>query len=105
VSRARVRLPGARDEDLPGVGVYGSGLAAFALLPLSREVADRALDTAAVAGGVAVDVERGRGARIGTPLVSVAVRTRGRGGALLVGTVAPEVLERALRELPVRRPA
>jgi hypothetical protein len=37
--------------------------------------------------------------------VSVAVRTRGRGGALLVGTVAPEVLERALRELPVRRPA
>ena len=44
-------------------------------------------------------VPRGRAVRIGTPLLSLAVRG-GRGGSvLLVGTVAPPVLERAVVEL------
>lgn len=106
--RARVTFPGSDPEDdggLPGVGLYGTGLAGFALIPLSRDLAERAVDGALSAGGVAVPVENGRGARIGTPLVSLAARTRGRGGWLLVGTVAPEALDRALLELPSRRRA
>lgn len=97
----RDRLPASADE-LPGVGLYGAGLAGFALIPVSRDIAERAVDAAAAAGGSAVPVLRGRAARVATPLISVAVRTRGRGGSLLIGTVAPEVLERALLELPGR---
>lgn len=89
---------------LPGVAVYGSGLAAFVLIPANRDIANRAVDGATAAGGVAVQVPApNRAARIATPLLTVAARTRGRGGELLIGSVAPEVLERALQELPVRR--
>ena len=60
-------------------------------------IAGRVLDGAAAAGGVPIEVPRGRAVRIGTPLLSLAVRG-GRGGSvLLVGTVAPDVLERAVR--------
>jgi len=98
--RDRVVLSGTPDAELPGVGLYGSGLAGFALIPLSREVANRALDGATAAGGTAVEVPFGRAARVATPLVSVAVVARGRSGSLLIGTVAPDVLERAILELP-----
>jgi hypothetical protein len=94
--RPRVALTG---DELPGVGVYGAGLAGFVLVPVSRGIAGRVLDGAAAAGGVAIGVPRGRAVRIGTPLLSLAVRS-GRGGSvLLVGTVEPEVLERAVVEL------
>jgi hypothetical protein len=94
--RPRVALTG---DELPGVGVYGAGLAGFVLVPVSRGIAGRVLDGAAAAGGVAIGVPRGRAVRIGTPLLSLAVRS-GRGGSvLLVGTVEPEVLERAVVEM------
>ena len=94
--RPRVALTG---DELPGVGVYGAGLAGFVLVPVSRGIAGRVLDGAAAAGGVAIGVPRGGAVRIGTPLLSLAVRS-GRGGSvLLVGTVEPEVLERAVVEL------
>ncbi len=103
--RERVTLPGGPQAQLPGVGVYGRGLSAFALVPTNRDVANRAVDAAAAAGGVSVKVASGRAARVATPLVSVAVRTRGRSGALLLGAVAPAVLDRAVAELPtLRRP-
>lgn len=102
--RARADLPGGPDAQLPGVGVYGTGLAAFALVPTSRDVADRAVDAAAAAGGVGVSVPSGRATRVTTPLLSVAVRTRGQGGSLLLGAVPPALLDRALAELPSRRP-
>ena len=73
------------------------------LVPVSRGIAGRVLDGAAAAGGVPIEVPRGRAVRIGTPLLSLAVRG-GRGGSvLLVGTVAPEVLERAVVELSEAR--
>jgi hypothetical protein len=98
--RSRVALTG---EELPGVGVYGSGPAGFVLVPVSRGIAGRVLDGATAAGGVPIQVPRGRAVRIGTPLLSLAVRG-GRGGSvLLVGTVAPEVLERAVVELSAAR--
>jgi len=94
--RPRVAITG---DELPGVGVYGAGPAGFVLVPVSRGIAGRVLDGAAAAGGVAIGVPRGRAVRIGTPLLSLAVRS-GRGGSvLLVGTVEPEVLERAVVEL------
>ena len=95
-------LPGT---PLPGVGVYGTGLAAFVLVPTSRDIAERAVDSAAAAGGVAVQVPTGRAARVSTPLLSVAVRTRGRSGSLLLGAVDPTVLDSAIAQLPGRRPA
>jgi hypothetical protein len=99
----RELVPLTGTAELPGVGLYGAGLAGFALFPVSREIADRAIDGSAVAGGVAIDVGRGRAVRLTTPLLSLAVRTRGPGGTLLVGTVAAGLLEQAVLELPGRR--
>jgi hypothetical protein len=94
--RDRVRLTG---EELPGVGVYGSGLAGFVLVPVSPGIAGRVLDGAGAAGGTPITVPRGRAVKIATPLLSLAVRGGRRGGVLLVGTVGPDVLERAVVEL------
>ncbi|MCE3555930.1 hypothetical protein LWC33_31360, partial [Pseudonocardia sp. RS11V-5] len=98
----RERVP--LGSGLPGVGVYGAGVAGFVLVPASRGIADRLIDGAAAAGGTTVGVPVGRAARISTPLLSVVARGGiRRGGVLLAGTVAPEVLEQAVRELPGRR--
>ncbi len=102
--RPRVVLEGA---ELPGVGVYGSGLAGFVLVPVSRRIAGRVLEGAGAVGGVPIEVAGGRAVRVATPLLSLAVRGgldgRRFGGVLLVGTVTPEVLERAVRELDGNR--
>ena len=98
--RELVPLAGA----LPGVGVYGSGVAGFVLVPATRGIADRVIDGAPAAGGVTVEVPAGRAVRLTTPLLTVVARGGvRRGGLLLAGTVAPEVLERAVRELPGAR--
>ncbi|SDH36008.1 hypothetical protein [Pseudonocardia oroxyli] len=90
---------------LPGVGVYGAGVSGFVLVPASRGIADRVIDGAPAAGGTVVDVPVGRAAILTTPLLSVAARGGiRRGGVLVAGTVAPAVLDQALRELPGRRP-
>jgi hypothetical protein len=94
--RARVALTG---DELPGVGVYGAGLAGFVLVPVSRGIAGRVLDGAGAAGGVPITVPRGRAVRVATPLLSLAVRSGRGGGVLLVGPVGPTVLERAVAEL------
>ena len=94
--RPRVTLTG---DELPGVGVYGAGLAGFVLVPVSRGIAGRVLDGAGAAGGVPITVPRGRAVRVATPLLSLAVRSGRGGGVLLVGPVGPDVLERAVVEL------
>jgi hypothetical protein len=94
--RDRVQLDG---DELPGVGVYGGGLAGFVLVPVSRGIAGRVLDGAGAAGGVPIEVSRGRAVRVATPLLSLAVRGGRGGGVLLVGTVGPELLEGAVVEL------
>ncbi|MCW0213681.1 MAG: hypothetical protein OJJ54_09990 [Pseudonocardia sp.] len=97
--RALVPLEGA----LPGVGLYGSGVSGFALVPASRGIADRVIEGAAIAGGVDVEVPAGRAVRVSSPLLTVVARGGiRRGRVLLVGTVAPAVLEQAVRELPTR---
>jgi hypothetical protein len=94
--RDRVVLTG---DALPGVGVYGAGLAGFVLVPVSRGIAQRVLDGAGTAGGVPIAIPRGRAVRVATPLLSLAVRSGRSGAFLLVGTVGPDVLERAVVEL------
>ncbi len=89
-------------EELPGVGLYGSGLAVFALVPLSGRIAGQALDGATGAGATPVAVPAGRAVALGTPLVSVVVRAGGRRGSLLVGTVVPAVLAQAAAQLSMR---
>jgi hypothetical protein len=42
---------------------------------------------------------------LATPLVSVAAMAAGGSGALLIGTVVPEVLDQAVREISERRRA
>ena len=99
VGRPRAALPGTQ---LPGVGVYGTGLAAFVLVPTSRDIAEQAVNSAAAAGGYPVTVTAGRAARVTTPLLSVAVRTRGRTGSLLLGATDPLLLDKAIAQLPAR---
>ncbi|GEL24659.1 hypothetical protein PSU4_36130 [Pseudonocardia sulfidoxydans NBRC 16205] len=93
----RGRLP--RFPDLPGIGVYGTGLGGFVLVPVTGRIAAQAVDGAAAAGGVPVTVPTGRAVAVSTPLLSVVIRAGGRRGALLVGTVSPAVLARAVTEL------
>jgi hypothetical protein len=101
--RDRVPLSGTPDAALPGVGLYGSGLAGFAVVPVSGDIARRAVDGAALAGGTAATVPVGNAALLSTPLLSVLAWNRGRGGTLLMGTVTPDVLQQAVAELPARR--
>jgi hypothetical protein len=102
---ARAPRSGTPDAQLPGAGIYGSGLARFALVPATRDLAERVVDDATAAGATVVQVPSGRAVRLATPLVSVAARTGRRSGALLIGTVVPELLDQAVRELPERRRA
>ena len=94
--RARVALDG---DELRGVGVYGAGLSGFVLVPVSRGIAERVLAGAGAAGGTPVPIPRGRAVLVSTPLLTLAARTGRSGAFLLVGTVGPPVLERAVGEL------
>lgn len=76
-------------EQARGVGTYGDGLSAFAVVPLPRDVADR-LSRRLVAAG---------GPRLSTPLVNALVGSTPRRTYLLVGTVPQVVLDRAFAEL------
>lgn len=98
----RGRLP--RYPDLPGIGVYGSGLGGFVLVPVTGRIAAQAVDGATAAGGVAVPLPAGRAVAVSTPLLSVVIRAGGRRGALLVGTVSPAVLTQAVTELAETAP-
>jgi hypothetical protein len=98
--RDRVPLAGTPDAQLPGVGLYGSGLAGFALIPVNADIARQAVDGAGTAGGTALEAPVGQAVALATPLVSVLAWARRRSGVLLAGTVAPEVLATALAELP-----
>ena len=102
---ARAPRSGTPDAQLPGAGIYGSGLARFALLPMTRDLAERVVGDATAAGATVVPVPSGQAVRLATPLVSVAAMAGRRSGALLIGTVVPELLDQALREFSERRTA
>ncbi|MDN5918825.1 MAG: hypothetical protein L0I76_27650 [Pseudonocardia sp.] len=103
--RPRVELPDSdSDSDdgggLPGVGVYGTGVSRFVLVPAGRDVARQIIGGGGAAGGVPVPgFAPDRAVRVATPLLSLVVVRRRGGGYLLAGTVAPTVLEQAANEL------
>lgn len=99
--RPRVETTGAGPEaDLPGIGVYGTGVSRFVLVPTGRDVARQIIDGGGAAGGVPVPgYAPDRAVRVATPLLSLVVARRRAGGFLLAGTVAPQVLEQAAGEL------
>jgi hypothetical protein len=85
---------------LPGVGIYGTGLSTFAVLPLPRGVASSAIDAVTKAGGTKITVRRGRAVLIQIPLLNVLVEQVGRHRAYLVaGLVDHTVIEKAATAL------
>ncbi len=81
-------------EQARGVGTYGAGLSAFAVVPLPRDVAGRLLRRLATLGGP----------RLSTPLVNALVGSTGRRAYLIVGAVPQATLDRAFAELQASPP-
>lgn len=86
---------------LPGVAVYGSGLSAFVVAPLPRNLAGSATDAARKAGARELTLPGGTGVALSVPPLSVIIErsTVARRSYLLAGLVVPAVLERAAAEL------
>lgn len=86
------RLAGAGRQDpaalgTTGVGTYGAGFGAYAVIPLPGDVGARVARVADDDG------------LIGTPLVNAVVGGQGRRSYLVVGTVPAQVLQQALQAL------
>jgi hypothetical protein len=94
-------LAGQRRSDaLDGtraVGVYGTGLAQFVVLPVPRRFGFQAYDNV-VKFGRSLTVPNGRGALLGTGLLTVLVVEADR-TYLVAGLVQPTVLERVATDL------
>jgi hypothetical protein len=79
------------------VGVYGGGLATFAVLGVPGSAARDLVTQALLAGGTALAVSGGTGALISAPLINAVIIRPSDPDTifLLVGTVSPAVLEQA----------
>lgn len=86
-------------EQARGVATYGTGLSSFVVVPLPGDVAGRLMRRLAGATG-----GTGPTARLSTPLLSGLVATAPRRAYLLVGSVPPDVLDRAFAQLQRRPP-
>jgi hypothetical protein len=84
---------------LPDLGIYGSGLARFVVLPLPLGLGSEALAAASdvAAGAGVVSLTDGTGVLIRTALLSVLLARTQAGGPvyLLAGAVTPALLARA----------
>jgi hypothetical protein len=90
-----------------GLGVYGTGLAAFVVAPLPHDVAGGVVDAMGKAGGKTVTLPGGRGTLLTISTLSVLVERSYRRSFLLAGVVDPALLAQAAAELstlPRRRP-
>ncbi|MFD8500363.1 hypothetical protein [Amycolatopsis sp. NPDC059657] len=106
---ARTQLPGkiaGRElrtgaEKSQGAGVYGSGLAAFVVVAVPRDLGAAISDAAARAGSVPIQLDTGNGQALQiSPASLVIVRsTKTRRWFLLAGTVTPGLLHLAATEL------
>jgi hypothetical protein len=86
---------------LPGVGQYGTGLSAFVVLPLPRNLGGSATDAARKAGASELTLPGGTGVLLSVAPVTVIIERSNvaRRSYLLAGLVIPSVLERAAAEL------
>jgi hypothetical protein len=83
------------------IGVYGSGLATFAVLPFDPDTGGQLLADALDAGATPVTVDNGTGAMASAPLVNLVLLQPYRisDTFLLVGLVSKTVLTQAAQEL------
>lgn len=93
-----------------GVGVYGTGLTSFLVIPVPRQVGIDAFNQVEKAGGRLVTLPAGAGVVVATPLITLMVMDSdpARRRYLLIGFVAPSVLQRAGADLSTfvgRRPS
>ncbi|GLY44296.1 hypothetical protein Amsp01_103190 [Amycolatopsis sp. NBRC 101858] len=88
-----------------GAALYGTGLAAFAVIAVPRAVGNAASDAAGKAGGVQVKLAQGTVVQLSiTPLSLAIVRASAfRRSYLLAGTVTPDVLKTVAEELSTLR--
>jgi hypothetical protein len=79
------------------IGVYGGGLATFAVLGLPGSAARNLVAQTLLAGGTALALSGGTGALISAPLINAVIISPSDPDTifLLVGTVSPAVLEQA----------
>ena len=90
-----------------GLGFYGTGLSAFVVAPLPRDVAGGVVNAIGKVGGKTVTLPGGQGTLLSITPLSVLVERSGRRSFLLVGVVDPALLTQAAAELstlPRRRP-
>lgn len=97
----------ARRPSPPGfgqVGVYGGGLASFAVLTFRRDTGGRLLPDALAAGAAPLNLAGGAGALASAPLVNLALMHpyASPDTYLLVGLVAKSTLEKAAATLAVK---
>jgi hypothetical protein len=82
---------------VPQIGVYGSGLTAFAVLTFRHDSGEQLLDTALDAGATPLNFAAGTGAVASAPLINLVLVHPGRSPDtfLLVGLVSKATLEQA----------
>ena len=88
---------GRQPSPVPQIGVYGSGLAAFAVLTIRRDTGYQVLQDALDAGAARLTYDDGEGAAASAPLVNLVLvhPYRSPDTFLLVGLVSKATLERA----------
>jgi hypothetical protein len=90
-----------------GLGFYGTGLSAFVVAPLPRDVAGGVVDAMGKGGAKTLTLPQGQGTLLTISPLSVLVERSGRRSFLLAGVVDPALLTQAAAELstlPRRRP-
>lgn len=104
--RIPLRLAGRelREADVGGVrgvGVYGTGLSAFAALPVPRDIGADAAEAITNAGGTSEELTRGEALALSIPPLSVVVARSefARRWYLLAGLTTTDVLLRAAGQL------
>jgi hypothetical protein len=94
--RSRQPSPGG----IAGVGAYGVGFGAFAVVPLPGGTGRRVVDGARSSRALEVPLPRGTGYQIGAPPLTALVAQRRRGQVLLLtGFVTADLLRRAATDL------
>ena len=90
-----------------GLGFYGTGLSAFVVVPLPRDVSGGVVNAIGKGGGKTVTLPGGQGTVLTISPLSVLVERSYRRSYLLAGVVDPALLTQAAAELstlPRRRP-
>jgi hypothetical protein len=96
--RARQPSPGG----IAGVGGYGQGFGAFAVVPLPGRTGTRVIDSARSGGVVPIELTRGTAYQVGASMLTALALQRRRGQVLLLtGFVTADLLRTAADELTV----